>query len=165
MDTINYLNQVSNFLDQLYNEVESVGIDVSNLNIDHIAYTTSSSEEYDKVLPLFLSEGTMVKESMISERRVAMIKLNFPILYRQNKIEVVELIEPTKDEPKNSEWEHAEFLIDNYDNFIAKYPNLDWNIKHKDKEFFSRIKLTLPSGKEVKFLDMPVLEAAKLEGW
>ena len=44
MDTIIYLNQVSNFLDQLYNEVKIVGIDVSNLNIDHIAYTTSSSE-------------------------------------------------------------------------------------------------------------------------
>jgi predicted metalloenzyme YecM len=157
------MNDVKDFLKELYSQVKTAGIDVAELKIDHIAYSTASSEEYEKLKPFYLAKGQLVQEALISDRRVAIIKLNQPISFENQLIDVMELIEPIKNQKAITGWEHAEFLVDNYDTLLNKYPKLNWNTSHKNRENFSRIKLTLPSGLEVKFLDTPVLESAKLE--
>ena len=157
------MDKISIFLDELLKQIEDVGIDVVNLKIDHIAFSASSSQEYDELLPKYLEEGVLVKEAIISDRRVAIIKLNSPVKYKHYTFNVIELIEPISGEKAISGWEHAEFLVKNYDEILIKYPNLSWNTSHKDRENFSRIKLTLPNGMEVKFLDTPVLESAKIK--
>ncbi|HLB51598.1 hypothetical protein A3F07_01710 [candidate division WWE3 bacterium RIFCSPHIGHO2_12_FULL_38_15] len=156
-------SQVVRFLDNLLQEIKNTGIDVGDLKIDHIAYSTRSSEEYERLLPEFLKEGELVKEAIISNRRVAVIKLNNPIKYKNHLITAMELIEPIEGEKTFSGWEHAEFLVDDYDNLINKYSSLEWITKNKNRENFSRIKLVLPSGREVKFLNTPVLVSATIE--
>ncbi|OGC49665.1 hypothetical protein A2W32_05000 [candidate division WWE3 bacterium RBG_16_37_10] len=157
------LSQVEQFLNNLLQEINNLGIDVNNLKIDHIAYSTNSSEKYENLLPEFMKEGELVKEAMISNRRVAVIKLINPIKYKNQLITAMELIEPIEGEKTILGWEHAEFLVDNYDDLLNKYPSLEWNTKNKDRENFSRIKLVLPSGKEVKFLNTPVLVSARIK--
>ncbi|MBP7928265.1 VOC family protein [Patescibacteria group bacterium] len=153
----NYLENVNAFLDLLIQEATSVGIDVQDLKIDHIAISTGTSEEYEKTLPELLANGTLVNEAIISNRRVAVIKLNDPIGYKNSQITAVELIEPKKGETTKTGWEHAEFLVNSYDTILKKYPELLWDTKDMQRENFSRIKLKLPSGLEIKFLDTPVL--------
>lgn len=157
------MKNIDNFLDTLIAQIKDVGIDVTGLNIDHIAFSTSNSAEYEEKLAAFLNDGELVKEAIISDRRVAIIKLNTPYFYRDYNFNVVEVIEPVAGESAMSGWEHAEFLVDSYDDILKKYPHLDWNINHKNREHFSRIKLTLPNGLEVKFLDTPVLVSAEEE--
>ncbi len=157
------MNHINFFLDQLLEQINNVGIDVSNLKIDHIAYSTSSSKEYEKLLIEYLKEGELVKEAIISNRRVAIIKLKQAVKYKGSSINVMEIIEPIENQTSFSGWEHAEFLVDSYDKILQKYPNLSWNTAHKDRKNFSRIKLTLPNGMEVKFLNTPVLVSAQIE--
>jgi cell division septal protein FtsQ len=71
----------------------------------------------------------------------------------------MEVIEPIKGEATINGWEHVEFLVSDYDEMLKKYPGLPWNTSHKNREQFSRIKLKLPTGLEVKFLQTPLLES------
>ncbi|OGC52415.1 hypothetical protein A2982_01015 [candidate division WWE3 bacterium RIFCSPLOWO2_01_FULL_39_13] len=151
------------FLDKLFYETKCAGIDIEGLKIDHVAFSTASTNEYERLLPKFLNKGKLIKEALVSDRRVAIIKLKTPIIYKQNVINVIELVEPISGEPAESKWEHAEFLVTSYDELLNKYQNLKWDTKHKNRVNFSRIKLTLQSGIEVKFLDTPVLVNAGLE--
>ncbi len=154
---------IVDFLKGIFEEIEGVGIGIKSLKIDHVAYSCESSEEYEKFLPQFVKTGKLIKEAIISDRRVAIIKLDSPIKYNNYIIGVTELIEPIKKEESLSGWEHVEFLVDDYDSFLEQYPKLNWNLTHKNRESFSRIKLVLPSGKEVKFLNTPALVSAELE--
>ena len=154
---------IEDFLKRIIEEIEGVGIDIEGLKIDHIAYSCKSSEEYEHLLPQFVKTGKLIREAIIGDRRVAIIKLDLPIKCNNYNIDVTELIEPIKGEESLSGWEHVEFLVDSYDSFLKQYPKLNWNLAHKNRENFSRIKLVLPSGREVKFLDTPALISAELE--
>ncbi|OGC39048.1 hypothetical protein A3K42_01030 [candidate division WWE3 bacterium RBG_13_37_7] len=80
-----------------------------------------------------------------------------PIEYKNHLIEVIELIEPKEGQNALSGWEHVEFLVDDYNSLLTKYPDFNWDTNHMKREHFSRLKLTLPSDREVKFLDTPIL--------
>lgn len=151
------LNKANKFLDEIVHEISASGINISDLKMDHIAYSTNTSQEYEEALPKLLKHGNLVKEALISDRRVAVIKLDKPIGYKSHVIEVVELIEPKKRQNAMSGWEHVEFLVDDYNIMLSSYQNFNWDTSHMNREHFSRLKLTLPSGREVKFLNTPVL--------
>lgn len=164
MHTNLFAKDITEFLNKIIGEITNVGIDVSSLRIDHIAYSTKTTEEYEKMLNAFIKVGNLLKEAIIGERRVAVIELYSPILYENQKIEYIELIEPKKGQVALSGWEHIEFLINSYTEIIKSYPELAWDTKHLNRDNFSRLKLTLPSGREVKFLDTPVFESICREG-
>lgn len=150
--------EIADFLDRLIAKITEIGIDTDDLKIDHVAYSVSSGEKYDELLPSFLDKGKLVREAIVGGRRVAIVKLIKPLEYRSQNVDAVELIEPKQGETKENGWEHAEFLVVDYDEILAKYPDLDWNLASKDRKEFSRIKLSLPGGLEVKFLMTPVLD-------
>jgi len=156
------MDDIIRFLDELFEVIRQTGIDIADLKIDHIAYSAESSEDYEKLLPQYLAHGELIKEAIISDRRVAIIKLKTPVIYKNHSIEAIEIIEPIKGENAINGWEHAEFLVNEYDSILNKYPNLSWNTTHKDRPEFSRIKLTLSNGMEIKFLNTPLLESAKI---
>ncbi|OGC39047.1 hypothetical protein A3K42_01025 [candidate division WWE3 bacterium RBG_13_37_7] len=60
-------NQVNNFLNQIINEITNVGINITNLKIDHIAYSTNTSQEYETVMPKLLKSGELKKEAIIGD--------------------------------------------------------------------------------------------------
>jgi predicted metalloenzyme YecM len=154
------MDNIPTFLDNLLAQIANTGIDVTNLKIDHIAYSTASTDEYEKVLPYFLKTGPLVKEAIIGNRRVAVIKFTTPYTYKTYSFGAMEVIEPLTGGKPFSGWEHAEFKVDSFDKFMEKHPNLPWNTAHKRRPEFARIKLVLPSGLEVKFLETPLLVSA-----
>ncbi len=154
----------TNFLDRLFEDLEKVGIDVSNLEMDHIAYKTSSEKEYFDLMPDFLKIGSLVKESIVRERRVGIFKLNKPWYYKDYTISAVELIAPKKDEIIKPGFEHAEFVLnESYKSFMKRTPNLDWDITVMNSDLFSMIKLKLMNNMQVKFHQIPILEIVEKE--
>jgi len=163
MKDSNLFSKIDKFFEQIVEEIGNVGIDIKGLVMDHIAYSTCTTKEYESTLPRFKEKGDLLREAIIGKRRVAVIKLTTPIKYKTYMVDVVELIEPKEGQEALSGWEHVEFLVENYDSMLKRYPDLDWDTKDTTRDNFSRLKLTLPSKREVKFLDTPVLESIARE--
>ena len=154
----------TNFLDRLFGNLRKIGVDVSSLEMDHIAYKTSSEKEYFKLKPDFLKIGSLVKESIVRERKVGIFKLNIPWHYKDYSISAAELIAPKKDEIIKSGFEHAEFVLnESYKSFMEKYRHLSWDTSVMNSDLFSMIKLKLTEDMQVKFHQMPILEIVEKE--
>src|SRR5262245_29489861 len=119
--------EIKNFLQDFIKEINAIGIDVSGLQIDHIAYSTANSSEYDNLVTLFKKRGALMGEPIIGGRRVGVFKFNEPLSWEGHAINSMELIEPKTGEETISGWEHAEFLVDDYDEVLGLYPKLNWN--------------------------------------
>lgn len=146
------------FLDRIFEGLTEVGIDVTDLNIDHIAYQTASSEEYEKLKPELMQTSQLVKEPLVADRRVGVFKFNEPLEYERRVIETIELIEPVEGVDEVSGLQHAEFLLDvSFEVFLAKYPDIDFELNKMSDEKFPMIKLRLPNGLMVKFPKYPIL--------
>ncbi|MFZ5424922.1 MAG: VOC family protein [Patescibacteria group bacterium] len=157
-------NEVTNYLNEFIPKVEATGIDVSNLNLDHVAYQASSSEDYEKIKPLFEEVTDYTHEAIVGGRRVGVFKLKQPIFYKGNKIVAIELIEPKEGQICKSAWEHAEYVLtEDYKEFINKYSDLNWNTSSIDRNIYSHLKLQLDSENQVKFHLHDILETIKLE--
>jgi uncharacterized protein len=156
--------EVNKFLDDFLERLEKVGVNVSGLEMDHIAYKTSSVDEYDVMKPKFLKVGEQVHENMVRERRVGIFKLDQPLRYKNYSIPAVELIAPKPGEIIKSGWEHAEIVLkESYESFMDKYPNLNWDTSVMNSDLFSMIKLKLGEDMQAKFHLMPILEIIKQE--
>lgn len=154
-------NDLFAFLEKIATSLKKLGINIAKYKIDHVAYGVTSPQVYDQMLPTFLHNGELVREATIDGRRVSIIKYFTPPIWHDQEISAVELIEPKKGEEASLGWEHAEFLVNSYDQLISEYPKLNWDTKHIDRKPFTRVKLKLENGMEVKFLDTPVLISSR----
>jgi len=158
------LDKFNSFLDTCFEKIEEFGIDISKYELDHIAYQASSDSDYDKLMPEFLKVGKLVKEAIVGGRRVGIFELKDPLKYKSYLIPCIELIAPTKGQKCPSAPEHFEFVIDEkFEDFMKRYPNLDWDVSAIDQPVFPMIKLKLTGYTQVKFHYKPVLDIVKKE--
>lgn len=140
------------FLDELTEKVEELKIDLVGAKLDHIAYQAATTEEYGKLKSEFSQIATLVREPIVNGRRVAVFKYNTPQSYNDQQFEAMELIEPHKDENPPSAFEHAEYLLSiPLEDFINKYPNINWNTENLNRKEFPMLKLKLADDMQVKF--------------
>jgi hypothetical protein len=152
------------FLDEFLKRLGEAGIDISDLEIDHVAYKAETTEEYERLKPEFLNIGKQVHENMVRERKVGIFELNTPIKYKEYLIPAVELIAPRPDEIIKPGWEHAEIVLKNgYEDFMGKYPDLNWDTSVMNSDLFSMIKLKLGDDMQAKFHLMPILQIIQKE--
>jgi len=157
------LLKYTNFLDRIFKKIQQYGIDVSNFELDHIAYTTSSKEEYDKLKNEFAKLGKLKSENLVGGRRVGIYKLFKKLTYKNFLISGLELIEPENSKKVASGLEHAEFIINTgFEEFMNKYPDLPWNKDHLKRTEFPRLKLDLGDGLEIKFHLASILSSSTL---
>ena len=64
------------FLSNVFSELVAIGIEHTNLEIDHIAYTAGSTEEYESLRPGLMDMGKLIAEDLVSGRRVGIVLLN-----------------------------------------------------------------------------------------
>ena len=154
------IDDYSNFLDSWFFEIKKLGIDVIDFPLDHLGYSVSSGEEYDKIKSEFLAMGKLFREAMVSGRRVSIFELFKPLKYEDYLISAVELIEPKTGESRKSGYEHAEFTIDfPFEDLVKKYPSLPWDINNVNRSDFPRLKIVLGNGTELKFNRLPILNS------
>lgn len=158
------LDNYKEFLDKLIANISAKGIDVSNYYLDHFGYQCSSDEDYDNLKPEVLKIAEMVSENIVGGRRVGIFKFNSPFLYKGKEVPAFEIVAPKEGQVCPSALEHAEFVIDtDFDTFVKKYPNLDWNLSAINQPTFPMVKLKLSENTQVKFHLQPVLEIIEQE--
>lgn len=146
------------FLDNLFSELERLGLDLSDVKLDHIAYQAASNSEYDKLKPEFEKFASLVKEPLVRGRRVGVFKYKTPQKYKGQTFEAIELIEPTDGQTPKSGLEHAEFLLPvTLEEYIQKYPTINWNTDALNREEFPMLILRLSDDMQVKFPRYPIL--------
>lgn len=156
--------EIITFLDLFTQEINKTGIDVSKYNLDHVAFQTSSSEDYEKTKLEFEKLSHLEHEALVSNRRVGVFKLENTIQYKNNIITAIELLEPRSDQICSSHWEHAEFVINEpYKELMTRYPNLNWDVSSMETPIYNHLKLKLNDSMQVKFHLMDILETIKLD--
>lgn len=153
------LDNYKEFLDKLLEDIKNKGIDVSNYFLDHFGYQSSSDEDYDKLKLEFEKVAELVSENTVGGRRVGIFKFITPLLYNGKEIPAVELVAPREGQICPSALEHAEFVIDtDFNTFVSKYPNLNWDLSKIDQPIFPMVKLQLSEYTQVKFHLEPILD-------
>lgn len=146
------------FLDKLTEKIAELKIDLAGAKLDHIAYQAATFEEYDKLKTELVQIATLIREPIVNGRRVAVFKYNEPQIYKDQQFEAMELIEPRKEENRPSAFEHAEYLLPiSLEDFITKYPNINWNTENLNRKEFPMLKIKLADDIQVKFPRNPVL--------
>ncbi|MEO8581783.1 MAG: VOC family protein [Patescibacteria group bacterium] len=149
----------THFLDLFFEQIQKAGLDITGLPLDHIAYQSSSADDYEQKLPEFSALGELVSEENIGDRRVAVFKLNDPIQYNDYQIPALELIEPRAGQVCESAFQHAEFVVNKpFEEYIKQYPNIQWDTSSMHRDEFSHLKLNFANGLTLKFLLKPILE-------
>lgn len=153
------LDNYIQFLDNVFKKLNELGIDVSGLNLDHIAYQASDEEDYQKLLLEFIRLGELKHEGAVGSKRIAVIKLLEELKYKEYTIPVVELVQPDPEISTPSDWQHFEFVIEeSYQDFISKYPKVNWNDKKINREIFPMLILPIGEFVEVRFHQETILK-------
>ena len=156
------LDSYITFVEDILKRIHDFGIDVSDLNMDHIGYQASSNEDYDNLKAEFNKIGELVSEKIVGGRRVGIYKLKNPLKYKQYLNEAIELVAPKEGQVCLSGLEHVEFILkETFDSFMKKYPNISWDTSKTNQPMFPMIKLKLSDATQVKFHYTPVLEIVK----
>ena len=158
------MDTYTTFFDSFFEEITKVGLDITGLVLDHVAYQANSVTDYDAHKQEFLQLGSEVSEKLIGGRRVAIYKLNTPITYKKYSIPVLELIEPKTGQVCESGLQHAEFIaIQPYEKYMSQYPQINWDTSSMSRPDFPHLKINFENGLTLKFLKLPILEQIKLE--
>lgn len=153
------LESFPRFLDDFFGRLASTGIEVNGLEMDHIGYQAQSDAEFDELKPIFLKEGALASEEIVNGRRVAIVKLNQPWVYKDRVIPAVECYAPKPDQQVCAGWEHAEFVVpEGFEPLMNCYPTLDWITTDMSSPSFAQVKLKLGEDMMVKFHLKPILE-------
>ena len=130
------------FLKNIFENISESGIDVSELELDHICYRVETLEKYLELKKDLLKVWKLLKENLIWWRKISTFKLKNPIIYKNRKIYLLELPSP-KEWSYYKEWyEHVEFVIkDSFNDFIDKYSDVKFNKKAINKDINPDIKI------------------------
>ncbi len=77
---------------------------------DHFGYKCSSSEEFERLRKLFENNSTFIYQSIISKRRIAIIKLKDPIETNCGSLFFFELSDQKPDGSQQSGFDHLELF-------------------------------------------------------
>ena len=157
------IGDIEQFLDKILSNLATSQINVSKFELDHIAYRTDSSNSYEVLLRLITeSYGELMKEAVIRERRVSIIKLSKPIIYHDFDIRYLELMEPATGDEHPNGLEHAEFVVDpNLKSFLALYPETHFTFK--DRKVNPELSIKFSNNANIKFHTHDIGEILKLQ--
>ena len=130
--------ELTPFLDKVFALVKELNINVSDLDIDHIALRYKNSKDVDKLAAELQSQAKILSQAIVNGRKIYIFKLNTPLLYKKYKIPCVELPYPAinHDYPRDG-WEHVEFFLPSKNinefeqTFKKRFPNLTEEILKK----------------------------------
>jgi predicted metalloenzyme YecM len=145
-------NNLTEFIQQKLDQLSLLNIDVSNLELDHFAFQCSSTQDYENLKPMAQDLGIILSENIVNGRRVGIYKLKKQIVYLNYNIVAFELVEPKENQICESKLDHIEFVLkESFQDFINKYPSVEWDTVAINREEFPKLTLKLEEGTSVKF--------------
>ena len=132
------------FLSDLFDKLDDIGLDVEPFFLDHICYRVASLAEYETKKEQLKEHGKILIESMVNGRMIATFKLHTPILFRNRKIDVLELPAPKPNHAYASGLEHVEFVTKKpLQSVVERYPQYAFEVFGIHKKINADITLKL----------------------
>lgn len=140
------------FIEQKLKQLDIQNIDVSNLELDHFGYQTSSKEDYDNKALEVTSIAKRKSENIVSGRRVGIYKLYDPYMFEDYTVQGFELVEPREGQLCNSQLDHLEFVLKgSFQDLIDKNPAVNWDRTAINRPEFAKLTVKFDDGTSVKF--------------
>lgn len=152
------------FVRETEEEAKEFGMNISSFEIDHVCCRCETLEQYKVLRKSFLTVGKLLSEAIISGRPISTFKLANAIEIGKRRIDLVEIPAPKADAHYHFGLEHIECVIPHkLSEFVAAYPDFNFDLRGANKSLNPEIALTLPSGKTVKFHNMRLDRVIELE--
>lgn len=146
------IDGLSNFIDKVLTNLSALNIDVSDLELDHFAYQTSSEEDYKNKKFDAVQIGRLESENTVGGKHVSIYRLIQPYLYTRYNISGFEIVGPKVAELCDSCIDHVEFVLQtSFEDFINSYPQVNWNTTAMYRPDFPKLSLKFMDGTGVKF--------------
>lgn len=145
-------DRLNSFIKEKLEQLNTAGLDVSNLELDHFGYQTSSANDYDTKLEEVIEIASKKSENIVSGRRVGIFKLTTPYAYNNFIIGGFELVEPREGQVCNSQLDHLEFVLnESFEKYIERYPTINWDTTAMHRPEFAKLTVKFKDGTSVKF--------------
>ena len=132
------------FLNDLFSRLEDIDLDVKDYFLDHICYRVAGQEEYLSKKQDLLEHGNLLIESMVNGRMIATFKLHSPIVFKDRKIDVLELPAPKSQHAYTTGLEHVEFVTKKpLQSIVDRYPQFAFEVFGIHKKINADITLKL----------------------
>jgi predicted metalloenzyme YecM len=144
------------FLEHLFAALHNDGVDVADLELDHICYRVDRRERYTELRDRLAQRDHLLIESVVGGRPIATFRLNEPVRSNGRVIEVLELPSPkisasTTESRYQEGFEHVEFVTnEELADLVQRHPELDWDLSALSKETNPDVRLRY-DGFSVKF--------------
>lgn len=102
---------LSEFESKIRQIAEIVGIDLSQFEIDHLAVRMNSAEKAQQWRTMLLENGTLLKQSDVNGRPIALITLNESLSFCRQAVSIIELPFPKGKTYPVEGWEHIEIVV------------------------------------------------------
>ncbi|MFA0568623.1 VOC family protein [Vibrio gallaecicus] len=162
--------RLDDFMEQIEDLGNKLGLDLSFAQADHIALRINETELAKAAHQAWSEYGSTISEAMINGRPIVVLAFDKPLQSRGWKIECLELPYPAEGKVyPNQDWEHVEFVIPSHaqtaDEYLADlketYPMFALKMQTIAEEGV-KIKLSSPKG-EGERLNNPTV-AFKYQG-
>jgi len=151
-------------MQEILMKLEALDLDVSSYECDHIAYRTTTKKEFEAMVEEFSKLGKKLPDAIIRSRIVSVFKLYKPLVIGSYTIPAIELLEPAEGDKFRSGLEHAEFIVNaDLEEFSKQNESLNWNKQDLDREISPELGLAIDENLGVKFHNIPILEARKIQ--
>lgn len=146
------------FLKKIFSNLRSVGISIEHLQIDHIAFRTSTQADYDYYSSSADKIGRSLGELLVRGRAVGIWALDKPLYFEQFAVPFLEIIAPAQgDREYQNILEHVEFVIpEKLSDFKKRYSKVSFNLKNFENPINSELILLFPNDCNVKFHEHPI---------
>jgi predicted metalloenzyme YecM/phosphoglycolate phosphatase-like HAD superfamily hydrolase len=150
------------FLKNLLNELESLGLSVTSMKVDHICFRVETASQYEEYKTLFSSAGLLLAEASVNGRPIATFRMNEAFCIGERVVELLELPAPKEGVEYATGFEHAEFIIkESFDEFSERHRHLQFKKsgnRNTNPELCLRTKLG-----QVKFHHVPLDRIIEIE--
>ena len=103
-----------------------------------------------------LKFGEVRGEDLVGGRRVGVVKLDRPLIYKDKLIPGFELIEPIEGVPTESRLDHIEFVVpEGNDELMKRYPEVGWDTISLNRPEYPHLKI---KGVKVKFHELSIFD-------
>ncbi len=131
---------------------------------DHLCYKCSSAEEFERVRASLEHASDYIHQAMISDRRIAYIKLSTPVPTTLGEVHFLELSDQKPDGSQKSGFDHIELYPTGdatYESLLEQLRKKDEHIIHVERPHHTTDDVVLPSGLLVRFEPEPLIEKIK----
>lgn len=160
-----FYSQGTQFLKHLREQLQNANVDLKpHWWVDHICYRTSTIENYLDLTNQLTQFGNLLIESEVNGRPISTFKLDSPLFFNDEPIDIIEIPAPKISKPTAEGFEHAEIVCDEpFERLIANYNYLSCDKSGLSKIFNKELEFILDRLTNIKFHQLSLESVINLE--